>query len=162
VLPAQSTRCHMPAHPHSPPCKPEISRKKTSSSIPWHWSTSSIQYREFLVTKKHKASGYLPTGSLRNQKSNAVFSKTCMAGVTGFKKMQKQPRTSILTKHRTNFNLTGDQAPGVCAPLLHGEIESMVFFSYQGLGPFLASSDFELIMKLRTCGHLVDSSYGLY
>ena len=67
-----------------------------------------------------------------------------MAEVKGFQKIQKQPRTSISTGHLTNFNLTGDQAPGICTPLLYGEIEPMVFFSYQGLGPFLASSVFEL------------------
>jgi hypothetical protein len=85
-----------------------------------------------------------------------------MTEVTGFQKIQKQPPTFILTSHRTNVNLTVDQEPGICTSLLYGETEPMVFFSYEGLGSFLASSDFELIMKLRTCGHLVDSSYGIY
>ena len=40
----------------------------------------------FGLPKKYKASGYLHTGSLGNQKSNAVFSKTCTAEVKGFQK----------------------------------------------------------------------------
>jgi hypothetical protein len=109
--------------------------------------------------------------SLRNKSPNALLrSKTCMQQrSTDFQKSQKQPRTSIQINHRANFNHTGDQAtrqPGDQAIRRSGDQATRrpgnQATRRPGFEPFLASPHLDLIIKLRTCGHLVGSPYGLY
>ena len=73
-----------------------------------------------------------------------------------------QHRTSTLISPRTNFNLRGDLADRICASPSVRRDRADGLLQLPRTGYFLASSDFELIMKLQPYDHLVGSSYGLY